>query len=244
MCRISKLICNHHADIADPAGIRITKNTVNSGGTSVFNVPVYVAAGFFVSFDAQFGRISTLPADGFSFVLGESASASTIPVWACAARGGSQCFGSVSPRYALVANTYSGAANNYFRLGTGAVSSGLTSAGDANIINVQFLSTATFGSPVLINANDRWSFTLHFQPGGGTAFGSNQVSYSITRNGATQSFTARVDINAAINAAPTLGNGMAWLGFLGASGGSTEEVWITNVNVRIVSLGCLAVDSY
>ena len=105
-------------------------------------------------------------------------------------------------------------------------------ATDANIQNIQVLSTAIFGSPVVINPNDRWSYTVTYQPGGGPNFGTNQVTYSISRGGATQTFTAQVDINTAIATAPSLGNGRAWLGFVSASGGSTEEVWITNLQVR------------
>ena len=36
-----------------PAGFRLTKNVANSGGIAVFNVPLYIASGFSMSFDVQ-----------------------------------------------------------------------------------------------------------------------------------------------------------------------------------------------
>ena len=171
------------------------------------------------------------PADGFSLVFFQSASAATIPALTCSSRGGAQCYPNVSPRFALPSITYNGGGvtSNNFHLGIGGAAAGLVGPTDASIVNVQFLSTTVFGNPVIMAANDKWSYTLTFQPGGGAASNPNQVSYSISRGGATQSFTAQVDINAAINAAPSLGGGLTWLGFVAASGGATEEVWVTNV---------------
>lgn len=122
-----------------------------------------------------------------------------------------------------------------YRLGVGATPSGntgLTGPTDANVVNVQFLSTTIFGNPVVVYPGDKWSYSLTYQPGGGPNFGTNQVTYSISRTGSTQTFTAQVDIATAIATAPSLGGGLAWLGFVGASGGATEEIWVTNVQVR------------
>ena len=203
------------------AGIRITKNVGNSGGTALFNVPLYVASGFSVSFDIQYGPTSAAPADGVTFVLFEQAASAPL-VWPCSSRGGSMCLtGGV--RVAFPTITYNGGATSaYIRVGVGAGSTGLLSPSDARI-SLAFLSTSTFGAAYAIATNDRWSYTLTFYPS------TNQVLYSIARGAALQNFSAIVDINTAINAAPTRGGGFAWLGFSGATGGSTEEAWVTNV---------------
>lgn len=187
-----------------------------------------MASGFSVSFDIQFGPVSPTPADGVSFVLFEQAG-NAIPVWACAARGSSHCYTS-GVRFAFPTLTYNGGASSaYIRVGVGASSSGLATATDANLSpNTAFLSTATFGSAYTIATNDKWSYTLSFLPGGNGG-AANQVLYSVTRGAASQSFSATVDINSAINTAPSIGGGFAWLGFSGGTGGSTEEAWVSNV---------------
>lgn len=209
-------------------GFRLSKNIAYSGGTALFNVPLYVAGGFYISYDIQFGPTSAPPADGVSFVLFEQAGAS-IPTWSCTARGGAQCY-TAGVRFAYPMITYNGGATSaYIRVGVGARGAGLTSESDSNIAaNTQPISTATFGSTYTINVNDKWSFTLAFYPGG-TGGAANQVVYSISRGAASQTFSATVDINAAIGTSPALGGGFAWLGFAGATGGACEEAWVTNV---------------
>jgi len=203
-------------------GFRLSKNIANSGGTALFNVPLYVAGGSYISYDIQFGPTSAPPADGVSFVLFEQAGAS-IPTWSCTARGGAQCYtAGVRSAYPMI--TYNGGATSaYIRVGVGARGAGLTSESDSNIAaNTQPISTATFGSTYTINVNDKWSFTLAFYPGG-TGGAANQVVYSISRGAASQTFSATVDINAAIGTSPALGGGFAWLGFAGATGGRVRR---------------------
>ena len=202
---------------------------MNSGGIAFFKNPLYVASGFSISYDVQFGSISTVPADGYSLVFSQSSSASSNPAVTCTARGGVQCFTSINPRFAVSSNTYAGGAtSNYFSVGVGTSTTGIA---QPSALGLQFLSTSIFGTSVVVFPGDVWSHTVTFQPGGGSAFSSNQVTYTISRSGASQTFTAQLDINAAISAAPALGSGLTWLGFVAASGGSTEENWVTNVQV-------------
>ena len=158
--------------------MRLSKNIAYSGGTALFNVPLFVAGGFSVSFDVQYGALSSTPADGISFVLFSQAG-SAIPTWACAARGGAQCYTS-GVRFAFPTITYNGGATSaYVRVGVGASGAGLSSETDANISpNTQFLSTATFGATYTILPNDKWSYTLAFYPGGFAGSAANSAQNS------------------------------------------------------------------
>lgn len=86
---------------------------VNSAGIAVLNEPLYVASGFSITFDIQFGQLTAAPADGFSLVFFETASALTIPSYNCGtSRGGNQCFSATNPRFTLTSITYNGGATS------------------------------------------------------------------------------------------------------------------------------------
>jgi hypothetical protein len=126
--------------------------------------------------------------------------------------------------------TYNAASSNNLRMAVGAASAGISGATDAVMSpSLTYLSTSIFGSPVTLSLNDKWTHTLAFYPGGFGSFPTNSLVYTVARGAAVQTFTAQIDINTAINANPSPNKGFAWVGFSSATGGSTEELWISNV---------------
>ena len=188
------------------------------GGASIYCQRVLVTSGFNVTFNIRFGPI-TGPADVVYLSFFQSSSASAVPAWTCGSLGGGGCYSSLN-RVALQLVTYG-------TLATGAAASSSGFVNDASGFSLIGVSNAgSFGASTSIAAGDVWAVSAAFYP---ASANSGTLTWSLARGIQSASFSATLDVPGALNAAPTTGDGTAWLGFGGATGGSSQEVWVTDV---------------
>lgn len=205
--------------------MRLTSNVFGSYGASIYSERVVVTSGFNVSFNIRFGPV-TGPADVVYLALYQSSEAAAAPLWSCAPpanAGGLGCF-TANARVIVELVTYQALVTAAAANGTGFAGTATTGAAFSPLYALS--GAGSFGASPNVAAGDLWSVSVSFFP---LTASSGLIAWSLTRGAQSASFSTTLNVPDALNAAPSTGDGSAWLGFAGACGGAFQEAWVTDV---------------